>query len=91
MKYKKAQDVLPEELVRLLQNYVSGDYLYIPRKDGEKKSWGEKSGTRDLLKIRNQEIYHKYYEGQTVEKLSEEYFLSEQSIRRIISQVKRYA
>lgn len=91
MKYKKAQDVLPEELVRLLQNYVSGDYLYIPRKEGEKKSWGEKSGTRDLLKARNIEIYDKYREGASVEKLSEKYFLSEQSVRRIISQVRKYA
>lgn len=91
MKYRKAQDVLPEEIVRLIQDYVSGDYLYIPQKEGEKKSWGEKSGARASLRDRNKEIYHKYKKGQPVEQLSQEYFLSEQSIRRIVSQVKRYA
>lgn len=88
MKYIKAQEVLPDELVKILQEYVSGDYLYIPRKDGEKRTWGEKSGTRTLLKERNREIYQKYRKGQTAEELAMEYFLSEQSIRRILSQVK---
>lgn len=91
MKYRKAQDVLPEEIVRLLQDYISGDYLYVPRKEGEKKSWGEKSGSRDVLKSRNKEIYNKYSSGCPVVKLSEDYFLSEQSIRRIICQVRKYA
>ena len=34
MSYKKAADVLPEELIDLIQNYVDGEYLYIPRKEG---------------------------------------------------------
>jgi Mor family transcriptional regulator len=88
MKYIKAQDVLPEELVKLLQEYVNGEYLYVPCKDGEKKTWGEKSGARILLRKRNKEIYQKYREGKTAEELAVEYFLSEQSIRRILSQVK---
>ncbi|SHO51886.1 CD3324 family protein [Anaerocolumna xylanovorans] len=88
MKYIKAQDVLPDELIKILQEYVNGEYLYIPRKDGEKKTWGEKSGARILLKERNLEIYQKYHNGQTAEELAMEYFLSEQSIRRILSQVK---
>ncbi len=88
MNYIKAQDVLPDELVKLLQEYVNGEYLYIPRKDGEKKTWGEKSGARNLLKERNLEIYQKYRKGRTAEELAMEYFLSEQSIRRILSQIK---
>ncbi|MDF2612122.1 MAG: Mor transcription activator family [Lachnospiraceae bacterium] len=88
MKYIKAQNVLPEELIKLIQKYVDGDYLYIPRKDGEQKAWGEKSGTKSYLKSRNIEIYSKYRGGQTPVELSMEYFLSEQSIRRIISQEK---
>lgn len=88
MKYMKAQNVLPEELIKLIQDYVDGDYLYIPRKDGEQKAWGEKSGTKNLLKSRNIEIYHKYCNGQSPAEISLEYFLSEQSIRRIISQEK---
>jgi Mor family transcriptional regulator len=88
MKYVKAQDVLPQEVVRLIQEYVDGDYLYIPRKDGEKKNWGEKSGAKAFLRTRNLEIYHKYRSGKSVEELSEEFYLSEQSIRRIIYQAR---
>lgn len=88
MKYIKAQKVLPDELIKVIQKYVDGDYLYIPRKDGEQKAWGEKSGTKSFLKSRNIEIYSKYRGGQSPAELAVEYFLSEQSIRRIISQVK---
>lgn len=44
MGYVKAQDVLPEEVLKLLQDYVDESYLYIPRKEGKQKAWGEKSG-----------------------------------------------
>ena len=62
MRYVKAQDVLPEEILNLLQNYVDGAYLYIPRKEGKQKAWGEKSGIKRNLKVRNEEIYKKYPE-----------------------------
>lgn len=88
MKYIKAQNILPESLIKQLQEYVSGDYLYVPRKEGEQKAWGEKSGTKAYLKERNQEIYIKYQEGQALQKLCEDYYLSEQSVRRIIRQEK---
>lgn len=88
MKYRKAQNVLPEKLVKMIQEYVSGDYLYIPRKDGEHKAWGEKSGTKNLLKSRNKEIYQKYLGGSKTEELAQEYYLSDQSIRRIIREEK---
>jgi len=91
MKYIQAQDVLPEEIIQIIQQYVSGDYLYIPCKEGDKKSWGEKSGSKKMLKTRNNEIYHKYLKGRSVEELSEEFYLSEQSIRRILSEEKRRA
>lgn len=32
MKYIKAIDVLPQEIIEIIQNYVDGEYLYIPRK-----------------------------------------------------------
>ena len=41
MSYKKAADVLPEELIDLIQNYVDGEYLYIPRKEMNRKAWGK--------------------------------------------------
>lgn len=89
MKYAKAQDVLPEKIVKIIQEYVDGKYLYVPRKKGNHKAWGENSGIKNSLKIRNNEIYIKYIEGTAVDKLAQEYYLSEKSIRRIISQEKR--
>ena len=32
MGYKKAAHVLPQHLLRAIQEYVDGEYLYIPRK-----------------------------------------------------------
>lgn len=89
MKYVKAQDVLPEELIELIQKYIDGNYLYIPRKDDNHKSWGENSGIKNILKIRNREIYIKYKNGMSVDALSNEYYLSEKSIRRIINLQKK--
>ena len=30
MKYKNAQDILPDQLLRELQKYVSGETIYVP-------------------------------------------------------------
>ena len=38
MKYKNAQDILPDKLLRELQQYISGGVLYVPSAD-TKKSW----------------------------------------------------
>lgn len=48
MKYKNAQDILPDHLLRELQQYVSGETLYVPNVR-EKKPWGESSGARTFL------------------------------------------
>lgn len=89
MKYIKAQDVLPEDILKMIQEYVDGEYLYVPRKNGNQKSWGEKSGIKRTLQVRNQEIYQRYLNGITIPTLAEEYYLSEKSIRRIINEQKR--
>ena len=86
MKYVKAIDVLPQEIIEIIQNYVDGEYLYIPRKNDNKKSWGEKSGIKNILKERD---YEKYIKGLSISELSKEYFLSEKSIRRIIFNQKQ--
>ena len=88
MKYIKAQSIIPEEVIRIIQEYVDGEFIYIPRKDGKQRAWGEKSGARESLMERNKEIYRKYKDGATVDGLSKDYFLSEQSVRRIISEEK---
>lgn len=89
MKYKKALDVLPTEIIKIIQEYVDGEFLYVPKKDGNHKAWGEKSGIKKALKIRNNEIYKKYLGGATINELSTEYYLSDKSIRRIITSEKQ--
>ena len=43
MKCIKVQDVLlPQYMIEDLQKYIEGGYLYIPKKEENKKSWGEK-------------------------------------------------
>lgn len=88
MKYSNAYNILPVDIVKIIQEYVDGEYLYIPRKEEEQKKWGEQSGSRDTLKRRNEEIYLKYIKGAVILDLAQEYYLSDKSIRRIISQQK---
>lgn len=42
MKYENAQNVLPSEIIEVIQHYIDGSYLYIPKKDEDKKRWGGK-------------------------------------------------
>ncbi|MGL4344025.1 MAG: CD3324 family protein [Cellulosilyticaceae bacterium] len=83
MKYINAQNILPKELIQKIQNYIEGGYLYIPT-SGSKKAWGEMSGHKRHLAIRNQEIRDLARCGMTVKQLSETYYLSESSIRKIL-------
>ena len=49
MKYINAKDLLPDALVKELQRYMQGGYLYIPADQAQKKRWGEASGYRQEL------------------------------------------
>ncbi|MCC3868892.1 CD3324 family protein [Terrisporobacter mayombei] len=84
MKYENANDILPLHIIEMLQEYVDGKYLYIPRKENNKKSWGEESGFRQELNNRNRKIIEEYNNGKTVKEISQNYYLTEHSIRRII-------
>lgn len=84
MKYEKAQNILPEEILQIVQEYIDGEYLYIPRKEENKKTWGENSGVLKELDIRNKEIFNKYNQGISIKELSSLFYLSEASIRRIV-------
>jgi hypothetical protein len=61
--YIKAKDVLPIELIELLQQYVEGEYLYIPKKEHHKLEWGSQTKTREELRSRNLMIYTEFQEG----------------------------
>ena len=84
MKYLNAREVLPPSLLREVQQYLCGELLYIPREDTKKAGWGQKSGTRSLLRLRNRNIIEAYKNGSTVNELMDTYCLSEASIRKII-------
>ena len=84
MSYVNATDVLPGFLVEEIQKYVDGQLLYIPRRDENSLSWGEKNGTKEKLAERNQTIVNSYYSGQTITELSKLYYLSEKRIQGII-------
>jgi Mor family transcriptional regulator len=88
MSYINAESVLPKEVISMIQQYVDSKPLYIPRKNENKKSWGENNGTRETLKKRNNEIYTKYLNGVKIFELTRIYYLSEKSVRRIIRQEK---
>lgn len=83
MKYKNAQEILPDRLLRELQQYVSGETIYVPNAQ-TKKQWGEASGARSYYKQRNEQIRTKYGNGCKIEELAEEYNLSVDSIRKIV-------
>ena len=86
MKYINAKDLLPDALVKELQRYMQGGYLYIPADQAQKKRWGEASGYRQELQQRNRKIVEEFQNGSSMEALAEKYFLSVSAIRKIIYQ-----
>lgn len=83
MKYKNAKDILPDRLLRELQEYVSGGLLYVPN-SGEKKPWGAESGARQYYRQRNQQIRKAYRDGVSVSELARQFGLSEEAVRKIV-------
>ena len=67
MKYINAKDLLPDALVKELQRYVQGGYLYIPADQAQKKRWGEASGYRQELQQRNRKIVEEFQNGSSME------------------------
>ena len=53
MKYINADMILPDSLVKELQKYVQAGYIYIPAIEEQHRSWGELSGYRKELDLRN--------------------------------------
>ena len=84
MSYIKADEILPEELIRQIQQYADGVYIYIPRKPGTRHRWGQETGYKAELKARNDRIRSEYAAGAGVTELSQKHHLSEKSIRRIL-------
>ena len=43
MGYIRAEEVLPIEIIELIQKYVDGANIYIPRKQENRQEWGAKT------------------------------------------------
>ena len=84
MSYIRAEEILPIEVIELIQQYVDGDNIYIPRKAAHRQAWGEGTQIRQELLLRNRQIYKDYLAGSRTSELACKYFLSEKSIQRIL-------
>ncbi|MBK1812754.1 hypothetical protein JHL18_19210 [Clostridium sp. YIM B02505] len=89
MSYSNGKDIFPSEVLEIIQNYVDGEYIYIPRKDENKIAWGELTKSKNELLKRNTNIYEDYLKGMSTQLLSEKYYLSPKSIQRIVSEKKK--
>lgn len=83
MNYENAGAVLPPELLREVQKYAAGTLLYIPAQ-AENRPWGEKSGYRQALTRRNQVIFNSFRYCESIQQLSEDFHLSEETVRKIV-------
>lgn len=48
MKYVRIDRILPDDLVKEIQKYIQGEYVYIPSLPEKRKRWGEKSKSRKI-------------------------------------------
>ena len=60
MGYIKAEELLPVELIELIQQYADGVNIYIPRKQDNRVKWGSKTSYKNELQDRNRFIYQGY-------------------------------
>ena len=91
MKYKNAKKILPEQLVKEIQKYVQGEIIYVPGINSSRAGWGESNGAKERYRERNNEIIKLYNSGVSIEALTNKYYLSEYSVKKIIYESKKSA
>ncbi|MEK4365762.1 CD3324 family protein [Paenibacillus sp. FSL M8-0212] len=84
MKYSKAESIFPEELLRIIQEYVQGELVYIPKPKETHLKWGEKTESKSKVSARNAEIKSLFLNGIRIEELADRYFLSCETIKKIV-------
>ncbi|MDE7048490.1 MAG: hypothetical protein K2P25_11000 [Lachnospiraceae bacterium] len=89
MGYIRAEEILPIEIIELIQQYVDGENIYIPRKVANRQAWGTGTQIKQELITRNQQIYRDYLAGSKASELAGKYYLSEKSIQRILREISR--
>ncbi len=90
MGYRKAEEILPIEIIELIQQYVDGENIYIPRKPSHRRAWGTGTQIKQELSKRDKQIYNEYLAGSSTVELACKYFLSEKSIQRIL-RIQKYS
>lgn len=88
MGYKRADDVLPENILKSLQKYVSGETIYVPKGNAGRRKWGSNTDVNEKLRLRNEQILEQYSRGVGVKELAREYYLAEKSIQRILKDMR---
>jgi len=88
LKYENAKNILPEELLTVLQYYAAGTCLYIPYLQPHIKQKYELSSQKQFLLQRNAQIVADYQRGISVKQLAMHYYLSKQAIYKIIKSSK---
>ncbi|WP_151736218.1 CD3324 family protein [Paenibacillus tengchongensis] len=83
MDYIKATEVFPEDLLEEIQRYVQGELIYIPTRTARRK-WGQNSGAAEYYRKRNHAIREAFRTGTGIERLSEQFGLSVDSIKKIV-------
>ena len=84
MKYASATEVLPKRLLEEVLRYANGCMLYLPKAEGTRRAWGETTGARRALDERNARIKKEHADGASLYELSERFFLSPDTIRKIL-------
>ena len=85
MSYRNAKELLPAYLLAEIQRYVKGEIIYIPKQNEEKIKWGTKNGSRKKYDKRNNDIKALKSDGMSIDELARVYYLSSDSIRKILS------
>lgn len=88
MAYTKASAVLPEPLLMAIQEYVDGVSLYIPRREENRKRWGEGNDAKRLLRARNAAIREQYGSGLPVAAIAARHCLSPKTVYKILAAVR---
>jgi len=85
LSYRNAKEILPSHLISEIQKYVKGEIIYIPKQQDDKTKWGTKNGSRKKYDNRNNDIKALKNRGMTVEEIARTYYLSTESIKKILS------
>ena len=57
MGYRRAEEILPADIIEIIQRYVDGENIYIPKKAENRRQWGSGTRIRQELIDRNHDIY----------------------------------